>query len=90
MLWLAVPFVGLLAIAVALTVYESDLLYRVQEQSLFLNTSLFFRQSMLASGGLLSWAGAWLTQFFFHPALGASILCVLWALLVLLLVLQVE
>ena len=85
LLWLAVPFVGLLAIAVALTVYESDLLYRVQEQSLFLNTSLFFRQSMIASGGLLSWAGAWLTQFFFHPALGASILCVLWALLVLLL-----
>ena len=85
LLWLIVPFVGLSAIAVTLVFCESDFLYRVQEQSLFLNTFLFFRQCMVASGGFLSWAGAWFTQFFFYPALGASLLCILWALLVLLL-----
>ena len=80
----ALPFVGLVLIALALMVFESDYLYQVQEQSLFLNTPLFFRQCMVASGGLLSWAGAFLTQFFYHPALGASLLCLCWAVLVLL------
>ena len=84
-LWLAVPFAGLLAVAIALSLFESHLLYRVQLQSLFLNTPLFFRQCMVSSGGLLSWAGAWFTQFFYHPVLGASLLCLLWALLVVLL-----
>lgn len=82
---LALPFVGLVLIALALMVFESDYLYRVQEQSLFLNTPLFFRQCMVASGGLLSWAGAFLTQFFYHPALGVCLLCLCWAVLVLLL-----
>ena len=83
--YLALPFVGLLLIALALAGFESDYLYRVQEQSLFLNTPLFFRQCMAASGGMLSWAGAFLTQFFFHPALGVCLLCLCWAVLMLLL-----
>ena len=83
--YLVLPFVGLVLMALALIVFESDYLYRVQEQSLFLNTPLFFRQCMVASGGLLSWGGAFLTQFFYHPALGAGLLCLCWAVLVLLL-----
>ena len=83
--YLALPFVGLVFIVLALMVFESDYLYRIQEQSLFLNTPLFFRQCMVVSGGLLSWAGAFLTQFFYHPALGACLLCLCWAVLVLLL-----
>ena len=84
--YLAIPFVGLALIAIALVAFESDYLYRVQEQSLFLNTPLFFRQCMVASGGLLSWVGAFLTQFFYHPALGACLLCACWAVLVWLLI----
>ena len=83
--YLALPFVGLLLAVLALLVFESDFLYRVQEQSLFLNTPLFFRQCMVVSGGLLSWAGAFLTQFFYHPAVGVCLLCLCWAVLVLLL-----
>ena len=83
--YLALPFAGLLLIALILMVFEPDYLYRVQEQSLFLNTPLFFRQCMVASGGLLSWAGAFLTQFFYYPALGACLLCLCWAVLALLL-----
>ena len=82
---LALPFVGLVLVAVALIAFESDYFYRVQEQSLFLNTPLFFRQCMGVSGGLLSWGGAFLTQFFYHPALGICLLCACWAVLVLLL-----
>ncbi len=67
--------------AVALSVFETDVLYRVQEQSLFLHTPLFFRQCMVTSGGLLSWMGAFLTQFFYYPLWGILILCLCWAAL---------
>ena len=71
--------------AVLLTVFESDYLYRIQEQNLFLHTSLFLRQCMVASGGLLTWMGAYLTQYLYYPLLGAGLLCLLWAFLMLLL-----
>lgn len=81
--WLvAVPFVGLVLIAVALSAFDADVLYRVQERSLFLNTPLFFQQCMVSSGGLLSWAGVYLTQYFMYPVLGAVLLCLCWAVLV--------
>jgi len=64
-----------------MVVFESDYLWTVQEQNLFLNTPLFFQQCMQVSGGLLSWAGAYLTQFFYYPALGAALLCMMWMLL---------
>ena len=40
---------------------------------------------MTVSGGLLSWAGAYLTQFFYYPLLGAGLLCLFWAFLIVLL-----
>ena len=52
---------------------------------MFLHTSLFFRQCMVTSGGLLTWAGAYLTQFFHTPLIGVAILCLLWTFLVFLL-----
>lgn len=79
------PFVMVLLAFVALALFEQDYLWAAQEQSLFLHTPLFFSQCMTVSGGLLSWAGAFLTQFFYHPLLGAAVLCLLWALLMLLL-----
>ena len=66
-------------------VFEGDVLYTIQEQNLFLHTPLFFEQQMVKAGGLLTWAGSYLTQFFYYPALGAGLLCLLWALLVFLL-----
>lgn len=75
------PYSVLVLVAVLLVVFESDYLYRVQEEGLFLHTPLFFRQSMVASGGLLTWAGAYLTQSLFHPAIGVSLLCLIWAFL---------
>ena len=64
-----------------LTVFESDLLYQLQEQNLFLHSTLFFQQQMVKAGGLLAWMGCYLTQFFYYPLLGAGILCLLWAFL---------
>ena len=40
---------------------------------------------MVASGGFLSWIGAFLTQLLHYPVLGVGVLCVLWGILVALL-----
>ena len=79
------PFVWLLLAFAALSLFEHDYLWTSQEHNLFLNTPLFFRQCMEVSGGLLSWAGAWLTQLFYYPVLGAAVLCTLWVMLTVLL-----
>ena len=75
------PYVVVAVAAVLLAVFEADLLYTAQEQNLFLHTPLFFEQQMVRAGGLLTWAGCYLTQFFYYPMLGAGLLGLLWAFL---------
>lgn len=62
-----------------LAFYECDLLRRVEAQSLFLDSSLFFDTSMKVPAGLLSWLGCFLTQFLYYPALGATLFVALLA-----------
>ena len=75
---------ALVVIAVCLLCYEEDYLWKVQELNLHLDTSLFFRQQMVVSGGLLTWLGTYFTEFFYHPVLGVGWLCFWWALLMVL------
>lgn len=73
--------VGILFAAVvyiALVVDMSDLLFRAQELSLFLCTDVFFHQQMAVPGGFSVWVAAYLTQFFYYPALGAAVWVLLW------------
>ena len=71
-----IPWLGaLLLIALTLLNFESDLLWKIQQYNLFLDTPLFFREQMLVPGGLLSYASCYFTQFFFYPWLGVLILC---------------
>ena len=79
--FIAVWLLALVAIACALLVYENDLLWKVQELNLFLNTSLYFKQQMVVSGGLLTYLGTFFTQFLHYPALGVALLCAWWLLL---------
>lgn len=67
--------------AVLLLVYERHVLWKIQEQNLFLDTSIFFREQMVVPGGLLSYIGSFLTQLLFYPVLGVAVLCALWWLL---------
>ena len=46
---------ALAVIAGALLWLENDFLWKLQEQNLFLDTSLFFKEQMVVPGGLLSW-----------------------------------
>ena len=75
--WLA----ALSVMAGALLFLESDFLWKLQENNLFLDTMLFFREKMVVPGGLLSWAATYQTQFFYHPWLGTLLLCTWWLLL---------
>lgn len=56
-----------------LAFYEQAQLQRIEAQSLFLYDDLFFINSMKVPAGLLAYAGCFLTQFFYYPALGAAI-----------------
>ena len=78
--WLLPATGGLLA-AGLLAVSEANLLYQLQEQNLFLRSPLFFEQHTTVAGGLLAWVGAYLTQFFYYPLLGAGLLGLLWLFL---------
>jgi hypothetical protein len=76
------PWLGaLLLIAIALLTFESDLLWKVQQYNLFLDTSLYFHEQMLVPGGFLSYASCYFIQFFYHPWLGVLMLCGWWLLL---------
>ena len=77
LLWLG----ALLLIAFALLYFEGDLLWKVQQYNPFFDTSLFLSDKMVVPGGLLSYAGCFFTQFFFHPWLGVLMLCGWWLLL---------
>ena len=76
-LWLG----SLMVAAFALLYYESDLLWKVQQHNVFLNSSLFFEQQMVLPGGMLSYLGAWLSQHFYYPWVGVIMLCGVWLLL---------
>ena len=76
-LWLG----ALSLIVCVLLCFESDLLWKTQQQNLFLYSSLFFKQTMVTSGGMLSYLGTFFTQFFYHPWIGAIMLCGWWWLL---------
>lgn len=76
-LWLG----ALVIIATALLYADGDLLWKVQQNDLFLFSSLFFKQTMVVSGGMLSYLGAFFTQFFYYPWMGVVLLCGWWMLL---------
>lgn len=79
----AILLTALAVIAFFLLKNESDYLWKAQELNLFLDTPLFLKQQMVEAGGLLMWMGCWFTEFFYHPWLGVTLLCLWWGLLML-------
>lgn len=64
-----------------LVVLNSDVLYLAQDLSLWMPGALFWHECLELPGGWLCWVGRFLTQFFYYPALGASLLIALWLLI---------
>ena len=57
--------VALAVIAIVLACFEGHLLWKAQQMSLFLPTSLFFKEQMVVAGGWLTWMASFLTQFLY-------------------------
>lgn len=56
-----------------LVFYDTAQLYRLESLSVFLDTKLFFNEMMKAPAGFLSYIASYLLQFFYYPAVGATI-----------------
>ena len=63
-----------------LYVRNADTMFFLQDRGWWNSTTLFFKDCTSVPGGLLSWAGAYLTQYFYYPALGTVMLILLWLL----------
>lgn len=61
-----------------LIVHNSDMLFMAQSKDYFTTNSVFLTECMQLPGGFISWVSAFLTQFFFHPAIGAAIMIAIW------------
>ncbi len=57
---------------------QSDYLYAVEENNLFVGSHAFMTEMLDWQGDLWAWIGCFLTQFFYYPWLGALILVSLW------------
>lgn len=73
-------------IAVALILYAayiligiySDVLVTAQDRNVFAGDSMFFDEHLSRPFGIFQYVGAYLTQFFYYPALGAAMLIAIW------------
>ena len=81
--------IAFLLVFVGIALYElivnnSDMLFKAQGRSLFVYGSEFFSTLTKSPGYIGAWVGAYLTQFFYHPALGSTILVAFWCVIFLL------
>ena len=76
------PWISVLVFALLswyfLVMRNADMLYMQQMRSLFNDTSVFFQQYHAIPAGFLQWAGCYFTQLFYYPALGSSVLILMW------------
>lgn len=75
--WLHIIFLVVCSYVV-LVGLNADLLYAVQDQSLFLSGRNFFSTCSQHLGGVLIWVSRYMTQWLYYPWLGASALILIW------------
>lgn len=57
---------------------NSDMLFMAQSKDFFTTNRQWLDDCMMQPGGFIAWTSSFLTQFFYHPALGASIMMSIW------------
>ena len=81
----SVVLYGSLLAFMAFTVYilyiNQEVLYTAHDRSELLYGEQFFHTLMSKPFGLTQYVGAWFTQLFYHPALGAGVLVAIWMLI---------
>ena len=67
--------------AVYILYINREVLYTAHDRSEFLYGTPFFHTLMQKPFGLMQYVGAWLTQLFYEPALGAGVLLAVWVII---------
>lgn len=63
---------------VLLPLCNADYLYTIQDNSVFLQGNTFMKDMVTHYGGWATWAACFLTQLFYYPWLGSTIMIALW------------
>jgi hypothetical protein len=67
--------------AVYILYINQEVFYTAHDRSEFLFGTPFFHTLMQKPFGLMQYVGAWLTQLFYHPAVGSAVLVAIWTLI---------
>ena len=78
---LCVSLLAFIAFVAYILHINQEVLYTAHDRSEFISGAPFFHTLMSKPFGLMRYVGAWLTQFFCHPALGAGVMVAIWALI---------
>ena len=80
----SILYVSILAF-ILFTIYilylNQEVLYTAHDRSEFIFGTPFFHTLLSKPFGLMQYVGAWLTQLFYHPALGSGVLVAIWTLI---------
>ena len=80
----AVLYASLLAFilfVVYILYVNQEVFYTAHDRSEFIFGAPFFHTLLSKPFGLMQYAGAWLTQLFYHPVLGPAVLVAVWTLI---------
>lgn len=79
-----VSLLAFVAFASYILYISQEVFYTAHDRSEFIFGMPFFKDLLSKPFGLIQYVGAWLTQLFYYPALGTSVLIVIWTLIFLL------
>ena len=79
--FLYVSLLAFISFVIYILYINQEVLNTAHDRSEFINGAPFFHTLLSKPFGLMQYAGAWLTQLFYYPALGAVVLMVIWALI---------
>ena len=80
-LLLYVSLLAFIVFVVYILYINLEVFYTAHDRSEFIFGTPFFNRLVSKPFGLMQYVGAWLTQYFYRPAVGAGILMVIWALI---------
>ena len=78
---LYVSLLAFIAFAVYILYINQEVLYTAHDRSEFIFGAPFFHTLMSKPFGLMRYVGAWLTQLFCEPTIGAGVLVAIWVLI---------
>ena len=79
--FLYVSLLAFISFVVYILYIHQEVLFTAHDRSEFVLGAPFFHTLISKPSGLMQYVGAWLTQLFHYPALGASVLAAIWVLI---------